>query len=122
MTDYHTVEPEVAGGWGANTAFTRMPGQSVVVHKLHYEFEGWLGDDLIESTPCYIVSEGMAEQLRKAGLTGFVLDDVEITTSENFRETYAGRELPKFLWLKVGGVPGQDDLGIAHALVGAFAG
>jgi hypothetical protein len=120
-----------------------MPGQPVVVHKLHYEFEGWLGDSLIESTPCYIVSEGMAQKLREAGLSGFALDDVEVTKSETFGEMCGGRELPKFRWLKVGGVPGQDDFGvtpnlvlvvsrralevlkaegIAHALVGPFAG
>ncbi len=112
MTNYHIVEPEVAGGWGENTEFTRTPGQPVVVHKLHYQFDGWLGDELVESTPCYIVSEKMAGKLQQAQLTGFALGDVETTMSEQFRELYPDRELPKFLWLKVAGVPGSDDFGV----------
>ncbi len=116
MTNYHIVEPEIAGGWGENTEFTRTPGQSVVVHKLHYQFDGWLGDELVESTPCYIVSEKMAGELRRAKLTGFVLDDVETTTSEQFREIYPDRELPMFLWLKVEGAPGSDDFGVTSNL------
>ena len=63
---YHCVEPEVAGGWGENTQFTRTPGRSVVVRRLHYSFDGWLGDELIESTPCYIVTERMAGEIKRA--------------------------------------------------------
>lgn len=116
MTNYHIVEPEVAGGWGENTEFTRTPGQPVVVHKLHYQFDGWLGDELVESTPCYIVSEKMAGELQQAQLTGFALGDVETTTSEQFRELYPDRELPKFLWFKIEGAPARDDFGVTPDL------
>ena len=81
---YFYIEPEVAGGWGKNTVFDRTPGRPTVVHKLHYEFDGWLGDELLESTPCFIVSERMAREMKKMHLTGVNFDDVEVTTSEHF--------------------------------------
>ena len=116
MTRYHVVEPEVAGGWGENTEFTRTPGQPVVVHKLHYQFDGWLGDELLESTPCYIVTERLMAEIRRAQLTGVSFEQVEISKSEQFDELYPARELPKFVWLKVDGTPGQDDFGVTADL------
>jgi len=88
----------------------------VVIHKFHYQFDGWMGDELLESTPCYIVSEKMAEKLQQAQLSGFTLDEVETTKSEQFRELYPDRELPRFLWLKVEGSAGQDDFGVTSNL------
>jgi len=110
---YLYIEPEVAGGWGKNTVFDRTPGRPTVVHKLHYEFDGWLGDELLESTPCFIVSERMAREVKKMHLTGVNFDDVEVTTSEQFQELYPNRQLPKFVWLRVEGTAGQDDFAIA---------
>jgi hypothetical protein len=113
---YYQIEPEVAGGWGKNTLFTRAPGEPMLVQKLHYQFDGWLGDELLESTPCYIVSERLAHEIRRTKLTGMKFDEVEITKSDQFRELYPDRQLPKFLWLKVEGEAGRDDFGIAPGL------
>ena len=106
---YYSIEPEVAGGWGKNTVFDRIPGKGTFVHKLNYEFDGWLGDELLESSACYIVTERMAREIERAQLTGARFDEVEVTTSEQFRDIYADRQLPKFVWLRVGGKLGQDD-------------
>jgi hypothetical protein len=111
---YYYVEPEVAGGWGQNTIFDRTPGRPTVVHKLHYEFQGWFGDELLESTPCFIVSERMAQSIEGAHLTGAGFDEVEVTKSEHFRELYPRRQLPRFVWLRVEGKAGLDDFGIAQ--------
>jgi hypothetical protein len=116
VTKYYVVEPEVAGGFGKNTVFTRTPGIPTVVQKLHYQFDGWLGDELLESTPCYIVSERLAREIAQAQLKGTSFAEVEVTTSEQFNELYPNRKLPKFVWLKVEGQPGQDDFGIAPSL------
>lgn len=113
---YFYIEPEVAGGWGKNTVFDRTPGMPTVVHKLHYEFQGWLGDELLESTPCFIVSERVAREIEKAQLTGAGFDEVEITVSEQFQELYPNRQLPTFHWFKVNGGVGHDDFGIAADL------
>jgi len=114
---YYAVEPEVAGGWGENTRFTRAPGTPTVIDKLHYEFDGWLGDELLESSPCYIASERLAGEIERARLTGVTFDEVEVATSRQFRDSYPDRRLPKFVWLRVNGVPGQDDFGVSPGLL-----
>ena len=45
MTYYH-LEPEVAGGIGERTVLDRS-GPRLRATSLHYEFDGWLGDDLL---------------------------------------------------------------------------
>src|SRR6266404_234454 len=113
---YYRIEPEVAGGWGKNTLFTRTPGKPTVVHKLHYQFDGWLGDEILTSTPCFIVSERLSQEIERAQLTGVRFGDVEVTTSDQFKELYPGRQLPRFVWLRVTGSAGHDDFGIAPSL------
>ena len=109
---YYSIEPEVAGGWGKYTVFDRIPGKGTFVHKLHYEFDGWLGDELLESSACYVVTERMAREIERAQLTGARFDEVEITTSEQFRDIYSGRQLPKFVWLRIAGMVGKDDFAL----------
>ncbi|MED5526902.1 MAG: hypothetical protein VX447_19410 [Pseudomonadota bacterium] len=110
---YFYVEPEVSGGFGDNTVVdtsTHPP----LVSKLHYQFDGWLGDDLLETFPCYVVSALLAKEIELAGLTGYTLGDLETSKSEQFKELYSGKELPTFYWLKIDGVAGKDDFGIAE--------
>lgn len=113
---YYRVEPEVAGGWGKNTVFTGTLGKPTKVHKLHYQFDGWPRDEIVASSPCFIVTEGLAHEIERARLTGVSFDQVEVTTSEQFNEQYPDRQLPKFVWLKVEGGAGSDDFGIASDL------
>jgi len=113
--EFYVLEPEVAGGFGDGTVIDRSSGK-LIVEKLHYEFEGWLGDHLLESTPCYIASEKLVTEIKKEQMLGVEFDDVEVTTSGQFSELYPNKQLPKFVWLKVTGVPGQDDFGIAPGL------
>ena len=47
--NYHIVEPEVAGGVGPHTVMDRRAHPPVVT-KLHYEFEVWLGDELLKGS------------------------------------------------------------------------
>lgn len=49
------LEPEVAGGIGPNSELHCDDGK-LVVTRLNYEFDGWLGDALLETTPCFIVT------------------------------------------------------------------
>jgi hypothetical protein len=112
---YFYIEPEVAGGLGHNVVMDRSV-HPPIVSGLHYEFDGWLGDVLLESFPCFIVTEGAKKDLQSVGLTGLRFDEVEVTTSEFFQERYPNRQLPKFVWLQIVGKPGQDDFGIAKDL------
>jgi hypothetical protein len=104
------VQPEVAGGLGAHTALDTSV-HPPVVGKLHYEFDGWLGDVLLESFPSFIVTQDAAKKLEAIGATGMRFGDVEITVSDEFRAFYPDRRLPEFVWLRVEGLAGRDDLG-----------
>lgn len=111
MSQYFVLEPEVAGGLGPN-AILDTSVHPPVVSRLHYLFEGWLGDAIVESFPCFLVLESLAEQLTNAAVTGFEIADAEIETSEQFREHHPDVELPTFVWMKPVGVAGVDDVGL----------
>jgi len=114
---YHVVNPETAGGWGERTRSTTVPGQPTIVHELDCEFDDWLGDELLAVPVCYIVTEGLAGEINRAGLSGVVFDHVVISKSGEFEDWHPdGLDLPKFLWMKVVGEAGRDDFG----LVGDF--
>ena len=94
----YLLEPEVAGGLGENTTFlddTYQNGVEKISH-LHYDFYGWLGDELLESTPCFIVSEELAFTIQTSPLKGYLLNEVEITISEFLKELYPDESLPNF--------------------------
>ena len=108
-----SLEPEVAGGTGEHTVMdvcTRPP----TVTRLYYEFDGWLGDDILETFPCYIISERLKNKLATTAFTGFAIADVEVTKSGEFEDLHPGRELPAFYWLKITGRAGVDDFGFSE--------
>ncbi|WP_029326634.1 hypothetical protein [Bacillus sp. m3-13] len=95
------LEPEVSGGHGEQTIYgteenVRNDGISGQVEFLHYEFEGWLGDDLIESTPTFIISNNLKNELLKSDFRDYKLEDCLVTTSDEFEELYPNKELPSF--------------------------
>jgi hypothetical protein len=108
---YFCVEPEVAGGLGSRTVMNRNVHPPVVT-KLHYHFDGWLGDRLLETFPVFIIVDDARQVLDRYGLTGFRFGDVEITISEEFEDAQPGQQLPKFAWLQVDGQAKFDDFGI----------
>ncbi len=110
---YFCIEPEVAGGLGENTVMDRNV-HPPIVSKLHYEFDGWGGDALLTTFPCYIVTEATKKRLQSVGLTGIRFDTVEITTSGFFQDRYPNQQLPKFVWLQVVGKPAHDDFGFVQ--------
>lgn len=107
---YFYVEPEVAGGLGENSVMDRSV-HPPIVSDLHYRFDGWPEDALLESFPVFIVSDVAQENLVEMCASGIRFDEVEITTSDQFNELYSDRQLPKFVWLKVEGQAGRDDFG-----------
>jgi len=113
---FYAIEPEVAGGFGTHTRLTHRPGQRLIVTYLHYQFDGWLGDELLESTPCFIVSSSLASDLKSAALTGFSLEHVEVSVSEQFTALKGDLTLPQFRWMKVEGTAEIDDFGLGAGL------
>jgi hypothetical protein len=108
---YFFLSPEVAGGLGPNTVMNRMVHPPEVA-SLHYEMEGWLGDEFVESFPCFIVTQRLADRIQNDQLTGVAFGNVEVTKSDQFKELYPERKLPQFVWLKVVGKAGKDDFGL----------
>lgn len=106
---FFCVEPEVAGGLGENTVMDRSV-HPPIVSKLHYCFEGWLGDVLLESFPCFIVTVAAKRELQALGISGARFDVVEVTTSPEFDELSPGIRLPEFAWLRPEGKAGHDDI------------
>jgi len=109
---YFYVEPEVAGELGERTKMD-CSVHPPIVKGLHYQFEGWLGDAILESFPAFIVTEEAKESLLAMGATGATFDDVDVTITDQFEELYPNRKLPPFTWLKPEGKAGQDDIGAA---------
>lgn len=73
---FFLVEPEVAGGLGKYTIMDRNT-HPPIVSKLHYQFDGWLGDVLLESFPCFIVTEAAKLKLQAVGATGIRFDELK---------------------------------------------
>jgi hypothetical protein len=112
---YKYIEPEVAGELGKKTILDNH-FHPPLIKKLNYEFHGWLGDDIIESFPCYIITEQLFNGIKSRELTGVTFDSVYITTSDEFKVQYPNKILPVFHWMKVSGEFGKDDFVIAKDL------
>ncbi|HGH6028074.1 TPA: hypothetical protein AB5H75_004040 [Vibrio mimicus] len=112
MSQY-LIEPEVPGGFGENT-LGRFDVHPPIVEKLHLEFDGWLGDDLLERFPCFLVTERLATALSSSQLSGYNLEVAEISTSDVFEELYPECTLPRFSWLQVSGTIGKDDFSVTN--------
>ena len=108
---FYVVEPEVAGGWGDNIKVDRSGNVPKVEH-LHYQFEGWSGDELLTTHPCFICTERVAQTFTEKRLSGFQLAEMEVSTSEQFEELYPNKKLPKFYWLQITGAFEENDFGI----------
>lgn len=109
MMPFFVLGPEVAGGLGEHTVMDTSQSPPIIA-RLHYEFEGWLGDELLETYPCFIVTDKLGWKLEQAGLSGFQIREAEISRSPTFEDLYPGTDLPRFLWLDVNGEPGKDDV------------
>ena len=112
---YYEVKPLVAGDLGDGTVMDTSI-HPPIVSELHYHFAGWLGDSLVTSFPCFLVTEEAERALLAIGISGAVFADAEVTISEDFHRVQPDVVLPPFVWLKVGGKAGHDDFGINQNL------
>ncbi|MRX72842.1 hypothetical protein GJU40_11865 [Bacillus lacus] len=96
------LEPEVSGGHGQYTIYrteeeVATEGISDKVKYLHYEFEGWLGDDLLESTPAFIVSSKLRTELENSKFIDYKLEECLVTKSDEFIKMHPDKEIPNFI-------------------------
>lgn len=108
---FYTLNPEVAGELGKNTVMDNS-GHPPKVSRLHFELDAWLGDDLIQSFPCYLVSEKLKRKISASSLSGAVFAPVEFVLSSNLKERHPAKSVPDFAWLKITGSVGKDDFGV----------
>ena len=118
QTKYYTVEAEVPGSLIWKSTIDRTDNAFKVLD-LVYTFDRWLGDDIATSLGEFIVTERLRQRLVEFAGTGYYFDKVRVTKSEEFRLTIAERPtafppLPKFHWLKITGIAGQDDFGLGE--------
>ncbi len=95
--NYYIMEPEVAGEIGYNTIYQNS--ERTQISHLHFIFDGWLGDEILETTPCFLVSERLKGEIIKNGLSGYIFQEVEISYSDEFLELYPNIEMPNFFRL-----------------------
>jgi hypothetical protein len=111
--NYFRLYPEVPGELGPHTVMDSSV-HPPRVEKLHLILADWLGDDLLTVFPVYIVTVTQGAKLQADDLSGFSLNDIEVTLSVEAEEIFAGQSLPTFQWLHVTGQVGTDDFGLTN--------
>lgn len=111
MTTCYRISPEVPGRLGNRTILDRSTFPPKV-DQLYFMFDGWLGDGIVESFPCFLVTKILSNALAENGLSGYQLADVVIEVSPEFMELYPTRTLPSFVRLVPVGRAGEDDFSL----------
>ena len=107
--EYYLICPEVPGGFGEKTVFDKSVIPWEVIH-FHLSIDGWLGGDLLTTTPLYYVTEVLMKSLRESALSGiYQMDEIEITKSDTYRGLHPNKEYPRMFRLRFSGIYGKDD-------------
>ncbi|MCW1916479.1 hypothetical protein OJ996_23025 [Luteolibacter sp. GHJ8] len=86
---YYELTLAALGGPGKSSEAT---GEGVFKDytTLHAVFESWLGDELLEILPCFLVTSSLGFHLSSEGFSGFELHDVEVEKGSQFDLAYPG--------------------------------
>ena len=96
----YALEPFVAGQLGEGTRLdlsTRPP----TVEAVEYLLDAPTDEDLIESFPVYLVSEGLATMMTDARLEGFTLEEARVARSREYVEIYGDDGHKSYRWLRL---------------------
>jgi len=69
---FRIIEPVVPGGLEIEPELDNSIPPPLI-SKCHIEFEGWLGNDILEIFPCFLISETLKIKINNAMLTGINL-------------------------------------------------
>jgi hypothetical protein len=111
MPSFHVVEPEVAGYLGPESVIdwrTRPP----TVTAVEYTFEGWLGDQILESYPVFVATRGLVDILQARSLSGYVARAAKASWSEQARLLRDNLPEVDLRWLDIVGAEKVDDFGL----------
>lgn len=98
--DRFFIEPEVSGELGHETDMDTSVHPPIIT-SLHFIFTGWLGDDIIECFPIYLVTENLGKSLKDNNIKGFELKSIKVEKSRTFTDLQPDISLPKFYWLDI---------------------
>ncbi len=108
---FFLVKPEVPGGLGENTVFDKseVPWKIISVHLV---FDGWDGANVVKVSPCFFVTEMLRNRIESENLSGVInFEEIQISTSETFKELMPNTKIPSFFLMRINGVPQKDDIG-----------
>jgi len=111
--NYYVVDPDVAISIGENTVLdvSRHPPE---VSVLHIIWEGWFGDDILQSFPVFVFTERLVQSVVESGLSGVNFQKLQISLSDQFRIMFPDVILPKIYWAKIDGVKEKADFFISE--------
>ena len=112
MTTFYALEPEVAGNFGEATVGD-LQARPPRLKQFDHEFDGWLGDPLLEVISNFIVTDELKRRLINANASGAWFGPVEISKSPSFEDWHPNFDLPPFSWLRITGCAGKDDFGLS---------
>jgi hypothetical protein len=115
MHNFLIVEPSVDGEIDSVSDFGLKPQVAQREAKnLEYLIDVWSGNDVITSTPFFLVTRRFARKAEESKLTGAMFTHVVIKKADQFDEWEAnkGASLPELLWMRVLGQQGNDDIGL----------
>ena len=104
----YELRPEVPCHAGPGTVrdVTAIPPR---FSNVSLEFDGWLGDDLIETFPLYAVTDRLRAALEEAGVSGMSFERVPATKSEQYMDLYPEEEIGTWSLMTVAGREGTGD-------------
>ncbi len=106
---YIKIEPEVIVGLGEDTKINKS-NYPPIVNYLHINLEDWLGDDLMENFPVFIITEYLKSSLETTRFSGYTIKDLKLTFDEYFESNYQlEKKVPTFYWMVINGAKGEDD-------------
>lgn len=104
----YELQPEVPCDPGPDTVWDN----SVIpprVSNISLEFDGWLGDDLVETYPLFAVTDRLRAALEGAGLRGVSFERVSATKSEQFADLRPDAQIGTWSLMQVTGHDGGGD-------------
>ncbi len=94
--NYYILYPEVAGELGDKCKIIYENGKIKEIEHLQYNFKGWLGDELLTAHPCFIVSEGLKNDIVSKQLSGIDFRDISVIFSDEFYASSSNTNMPQF--------------------------
>lgn len=95
--NYFKLEPEIAGAIGDNSKIEYENGKIKEVLFLEFCFMDWLGDELLSTHPCYIITESVKNDIILNQLQGVQFQEILISFSDEFCELNETGRVPKFI-------------------------